>query len=173
MYHNILYENAIKDIQTGEVEKIVSAVKSLRESGKPEAVKNVIEVLRNSQDDSIVKECVRFLNDIKDPKGIDPLMEEINEPSNKPILHHLVSSAWQNDLDYTNYINDFIKVLLHSDYLAAYESFTVIENHLEKLDPETLQQIQAIIEGQITKISKEKQPMVSELSEMISKWPTQ
>jgi hypothetical protein len=163
MYHNILYNEAIKKIETKDTEQVLEGIKGLRESGKPSAVEVVVDVLREFSDEKVQKECACFLNDIKDPQAAGLIVAAMKNPQNKGVLHYIVSSAWQNDLDYSIYLSDFVKVLLFADYLSAFEAFTVIENHLEKTNPETMRLIFNEINQQMDGVQNEKLPMIEGL----------
>ena len=167
MYYNLSYKEAVKRLESKDLNSITEGIKALRGSGKPEAVKLVVDVLRNNGDNGVQNECIKFINDIKDQQAVKYLMECIEDKKNSKILNFLVSCAWQNNLDYTQHLNIFVHILLTKEYLTAYEAFSVIENNVDKLDISDAENIIQIIEKGLTDIDNEKRPMVKDMIETI------
>ena len=167
MYHNIKFKEAVKNIESKNDIKIVEGIKLLRESGKPEAVELITNLLRNEISEEVKKECTKFLNDIKDQFASKYIVEEINKNTDKELLGILVSCAWQNNLDFSEYMETFARIVLQEEYLIAFEAFTVIENNIDRLPADKANHIEDIISKGLKSVNKEKQLMIKELIEVI------
>jgi len=62
-------------------------------------------------------------------------------------LKDLVSSCWENGLDYSLYLSLFIDLLIESELIVAFEAYTVILNMSSKID-------QTIIDKEIDRLEK-------------------
>jgi len=167
MYHTIVYKEAIKKIESKDKNIVIEGIKALRESGKPDAVINIAELLNYHKAVEVQNECIRFLNDIKDQKAVGFLVDMIKKKKNNSVLQHMVSSAWQNNLDYSEHLELFAEIALNEDYIIAYEAFTVIENNIDRADGELADKVQDIISTGLKNAEKEKQPMLDELLHVI------
>lgn len=169
MYHNIVYKEALEKVNSSDEDRIIDGLKALRESGKPESVSVVVGVLNQSESENVDKECFKFFNDIKDQKAANEIVYAIENTANtEKCKQALASAAWQNDLDYSEGLEVFVALVLNEDYLIAYEAFTVIENNIDKVEPQKANEFQNIISEGLANVSEEKKSMVEELLHVIN-----
>lgn len=108
--------------------QIIQAIRSLREEEPFEGVIGLLaETFNGSDDRSVLKAISEFFNDLKDLSARHEIIMEIRKPWNEDTISMLVSSCWQSGLDYSDYIEDMIKIFIEGDYTAAIECMTVIE----------------------------------------------
>jgi nicotinate-nucleotide pyrophosphorylase len=71
---------------------------------------------------------------LKESDAIPLIVEAIQNQKYAPELKELVASCWENGLDYSNYLTLFVDLLIDSDFLVAFEAYTVIVNMTAKID---------------------------------------
>jgi len=62
------------------------------------------------------------------------IAEAIQNQKYAPELKELVASCWGNGLDYSNYLSLFVDLLIDSEFMVAFEAYTVIVNMTAKID---------------------------------------
>jgi len=108
--------------------QIIQAVKSLREEEPFEGAIGLLAGTFNESDDkSVLRTISNFFNDIKDRSVRNEIITEIRKPWNEDTISMLVSSCWQSGLDYSEFMEDMIKIFIEADYSTAIECMTVIE----------------------------------------------
>jgi hypothetical protein len=112
--------------------QIVRAIKSLREEEAFEgAVGLLAETFDTAEDTDVLKSIADFFNDLKDLSARIEVITEIRKPRNDDTISMLVSSCWQSGLDYSDYMEDMLKIFIEGDYFTAVECMTVIEGSVD------------------------------------------
>lgn len=163
----ILLTEIYKKLESKDEIKVLDAIKTLRESGNPASVTKIIQLLKDSKNEDIQKECRKFLNDLRVQDAAPIMVKAINSNENQKILSTLVSSCWQSRLDFAPFIDTFINIALYSDYLTAYEAFTVIETNISSLSGTEITKYSSHLREKIVDVSEEKKPMIKELIHII------
>jgi hypothetical protein len=119
-------------LKKGKVSLISEAIRSLRGE---EPFKGAIELLAEhyniTHDRMNISAIEEFFNDIKYLSARSEIMTEIRKPSYKQsTISMLISSCWQSGLDYSEYVQDIVRVFLEGDYSTAIECMTLIEESL-------------------------------------------
>ena len=171
MKYNLLYKEAIKNIESGKTEKILEGIKVLRESGVPETVNNIADLLLETDNPEIKKNCCSFLNDLKDQKAVPHLVSIIKNKNYESIKQNLVTACWQCNLEFKDYINEFTDLAINSDYITAYEALTVIENNITSISEEESKSSINKIKETILKQKDDKTAMLKELILIIENIP--
>lgn len=173
-----------KNIQLdNEIKKLLELVQQLRKIDNEE-FKAHIEEVRNSSDIQIIPFLVELLAeenfdeekkeviltlimDIKHNDAPKMLVAGIDKLKGTDMLQPYLAALWQNSLSFTPYIDRFVDIVLTSDYLTAYDAFTIIENSCSDATDEAL-------DAAILKLKKgypdeddSKKPMILELIKVI------
>lgn len=121
--------NIIADLGSGDIKKVLTAIKQLRKHGKPEAIFPLLKVLITTQNDDVKQGISAFLVDLKDQQAIAPLIDAIQEKQFEPIKNQLLSVFWQSPLDASEHLLFFVRQAIEGDYLTAMEVFSIIDNY--------------------------------------------
>lgn len=106
----------------------ITGIDKLRTFYWPGSVKLAGQLLLNSKSENVIEELRFFFNDIKEKNAIPEIIELIQSPEYKSVQFHLVSSCWQSGLNYTDFFDVFVEIIISEPYLEAFEAFTVIDN---------------------------------------------
>jgi hypothetical protein len=97
-------------------------------------------------------------------------MDCLNQSRFGKIRREILTSIWNSPLDYSSYLQDFVKIAVEHDYLDTLECLTVIENldgpFEEKSIFESTLYLKDYHEGKYPK-SREKDQLMSELALLI------
>ncbi len=148
------HQNILKGLQSEDSLKVIEMLEKLRISGKASDIPLLIEMLHISQNSEIKSKITGLFDNLKESDAIPLIVEAIQNQKYAPELKELVSSCWENGMDYSKYIALFVDLLIDNDLEVALEAYTVIMNTENKID-------QAIIDQEVEKLEKAL-PSVSE-----------
>jgi len=139
--------NILKGLQSADSLKVIETLEELRVSGKVSDIPVLVEILHLTQNPEIKSMVAELFANLKESDAIPLIIEAIQNQKYAPELKELVSSCWENGLDYSNYLSLFIDLLIDCDFQIAFEAYTVIMNTVSKID-------QAKIDVEIDRLEK-------------------
>ena len=141
------HNNILKALQSADSNVVIDALDELRVSGKTSDIPILVEMLHQSQNQEIKAKIVGIFANLKEKDTVPLMIEAIQNQKYAPELKQLVSSCWENGLNYTNYLSLFVDLLIRHDFLVAFEAYTVITNMETTID-------QAKIDTEIEKLDR-------------------
>ena len=157
----------LKDLWSADDLLVLKTLHRLRSSGNLTYIPDLLNLLGQTNSDPIEKELIRFLSDVKEQGVVPMVVEGLKEPGLKKARVGILSSIWQSGLDYSAYLDLFIRLFLEGDYRVALESFTIIEQSIEHLsEREIADERKLLLEG-LDKVSEEKKPLARELVNLL------
>ncbi len=139
--------NILNGLQSADSLKVIETLEELRISGKVSDIPMLIELLHLTQNPEIKSKITALFANLKESDAIPLITEAIQNQKYAPELKELVSSCWENGLDYSSYIAVFVDLLIQSDFRIAFEAYTVIMNIENRID-------QAKIDLEINRLEK-------------------
>ncbi|QZE13055.1 hypothetical protein K4L44_10685 [Halosquirtibacter laminarini] len=154
-------------LQSGHQERIAEAIAMLREHGDSSFLPEVIGVLNSTNDSLVVRSILGLFADIKHTKAIPYIIEAIKQAPNADVQKDLVSICWENGMDFCPHISVFVDLVLHKEFLVAFEAFTVIENMEGIVDDSKKKDLVDLIESAIPDTTPEKEGLLLDLVQII------
>ena len=136
----------LKNIQSGEPDRIAEAVKEIKENGNLSMAQTLLENLNRIPDAHTVTLVVDLLADIKENAFREILITRIQAETKPETKAELLRIAWESSLDYSGYLPVFLEILKADDFTVAFEASTVIENMVCNLTAEQHRQLHEYIE---------------------------
>lgn len=118
----------LEDLKTGNELKITAALKALQINGDASILSSLADLLMTDLSGKNKQETLGFLSSLNDSSGIDGMIELIKEPKYLPIRQELLSTIWNNKLDYSYYLPEFVEIAADGNFMEALECLTIIEN---------------------------------------------
>lgn len=141
------HNNILNALQSADSIVVIEALEELRVSGKTSDIPILVEMLHQSKNQDIKAKIAGIFANLKEKDTVPLLIEAIQNQKYAPELKLLVSSCWENGLNYTNYLSLFVDLLIRHDFLVAFEAYTVITNMETTID-------QAKIDTEIEKLDQ-------------------
>lgn len=116
------------DIKTGDQEKITGALKSLRVHGNSSVLPLLLETWQRGVTDKNENEIIEFLSELKHSDSVYPIMNVLNDGKFEEIHQKLLTTIWNTNIDYSEHLEDFVKIAVKGDFMVALECLTIIEN---------------------------------------------
>lgn len=155
--------DCLKILQSGSDEQILQALKECRITGSDLLIRELMLLLDRTHNPLIHNEVVGILNDLNNQSSAEELMRHLPSFRTHTIFPDLIGACWQNNLDYSAYIDFFIEIVMEGDYAASIEAFTVVENNITLLDNLTRDFLAQKIQTAKAVISPDKFRLVDEL----------
>ena len=127
-------KDILKGLESADSLKVIGTLEELRVSGKVSDIPLLIELLHLSSVPEIKSKITELFANLKESDAIPLIAEAIQNQKYAPELKELVASCWGNGLDYSNYLSLFVDLLIDSEFMVAFEAYTVIVNMTAKID---------------------------------------
>lgn len=131
---------------------MISALDEIKTKGNVAYLPLLFGILKSNPEEQVEKEILGILGTIKTQDAVPVMAEALQSDEFRPIRKKLTTACWQNGLDYKNYLQVFIELVINEDWETGFEAFTVIEN-MEKfpeqdvIDRSVLQIKDALVEA--------------------------
>ena len=122
------FNNIIKDLQGNDTQKVLTAIKQLRKSGKPEAIEPLLDVYLVNKDSEVQQAITELLFDLKAENTTQAIINAIENDKYFSIKAFLISIFWQSGLDASNHLSYLVQEAVNGDFNVCLEALTVIEN---------------------------------------------
>jgi hypothetical protein len=156
----------IKNLRSEKTSLILDTLKYIINKGNKVILSEVIDLLYRTKDTIVRNETLKILENLKDQESAPVIMSSIENPDYKDILVILLASCWKNGLNFSNYITNFVEIFIQSDFLLAFEIFTVIDT-FEFIDPLLAKTCLLRLESSIEDITEDKDALYYELIDII------
>ena len=97
---------------------------------------------------------------LKESDTIPLIIEGIRNQKYAPELKSLISSCWENGLDYSKYIPLFVDLLIDNEFDVAFEAYTVIMNTESQMNTEIIDQEIERMEKVLATVSEQKRQLL-------------
>lgn len=173
-----------KNIQLdAQIKKIVELVQQLRKIDSEE-FKEHLDQVRESSDIQIIPYLVELLAeenfeeskkvailelvmDIKHPEAAKLLVDGVRYLRGSAELQPYLAALWQNSLSFADDLELFVDIVLTTDYLTAYDAFTIIENSAGDAGVQAISRSIETLNREMDAQDESKRPMVKELVKVL------
>lgn len=131
-------------LRSGEPEVVDAAVRELREKGDLEVA---AALLRELGEGRLATTVSNLLADVRDSRFRALLMERLEASQDAGERCALMRIVWESALDYSAYLEVFLRLLEEEDFAVAFEASTVIENMVHHLSAEQRERLHGVIHG--------------------------
>ncbi|WP_167609161.1 HEAT repeat domain-containing protein [Maribellus sediminis] len=149
-------------------ETVISAIKSLQESGNSSYLPILFELLSAQPESEVKAEILKLLGMVKDKETIPVFIDVLQNEKFHLIRKDITTVCWQNGLDFSAYFEVFTNLVINEEWEVAFEAFTVIENLETFPSEEQLKPIKLKIARALKSAGEQKQYFLEELLKMSS-----
>lgn len=157
----------IKKLKTGREDVILQSLRDLRDAGNNKILPEIMTLLKGRYSNEIEQAVFRILNDLNEQSSAETVMENLPDYEEEECFHQLISSCWQNGLDYSQHLAYFIDIALKKDFNSSFEALTVIEENVNQLEDDERESLVSKIELAKSNVSIEKRSLLKELQSIV------
>lgn len=132
---------------SADTKVVLGAINSIKQKGNKLYLPILFDILNAHPEQEIEKEIKNLLATVKDKDVVTSFVDALGEKKYKPIWKTILTTCWQNGLDFSESTPVFIDLIIQEEWEIAFESFTIIDN-LEFLPS------QEVIDLSVEKIKK-------------------
>ncbi|MEN8116288.1 MAG: HEAT repeat domain-containing protein [Bacteroidota bacterium] len=147
-------------------EVVISAIQKIKDKGNKEYLPMLFELLLAGPEMEVRKEILKLLGTIKDKETIPAYIEALQNVKFKEVKKEILTTCWQNGLDFSEYLDVFVDIVIDCDWEIAFEAFTVIENQNYFPPEEELRNIKLKIAGVLKTADEQKRYFLEEILKM-------
>lgn len=158
------YRELEEILKKGNTILVAKTVKSLRGEEPFEGAIGLLARYYDRSAEKADKNVIEdFFNDIKYQAVRPEIIAEIRKPYKPDTINMLIASCWQSGLNYSEYIEDIVRIFLEGDYATAIECMTLIEESVKSNTTEERQRVIKIIENSPAAFTQERDSLTREL----------
>lgn len=154
---------------SSNTENVLSAIKKLDDSGNKDYLPLLFQLLSSNTETQISEAICKLLGRVKDKNTIPVFISALENEKYKNARKEIVSACWQNGLDFSDYIEKFIDLIIAEDWEIAFEAFTVVDNLNNTPSDDTLKDINIKISAALDNNDKQKTYLLKEVQNFLSK----
>lgn len=118
----------ISQLQDANETVVVQAIQTLEAEGNEHVIAPLFACYQSAKSDKIIDKIQTFFNNLSDSSATPEVIELLRGELTGEERLMLLGSCWQNKLDFTAYLPDFVAMATEGTFLEAFECLTVIEN---------------------------------------------
>lgn len=131
-------QDILKQLANGDMEVVKSAIEQIKQEGDISIASELLDILLQSQDTAVITNITSLLSDVKDSNFKTILMDKLINATNNTGKANLLRICWESAIDFSEYLDVFVDMLLNDDFITALEASTVIENLEGKIPEEKI-----------------------------------
>ena len=141
-------QDILKKLGSNDIELVTEAIEQIKTEGDLSIVPELLDILLQCKEPVIITHITSLLSDIKDSGFKTILMEKLIQAANNSEKPNLLRICWESAIDFSEYMDIFLDILLKDDFISALEASTVIENLSDNLSEvkikEAIERIKAL-----------------------------
>jgi len=116
-------------------QSVLTAIRKIKNQGNKLYIPLLFDLLCSNPEKEIEDEIKDLLATVKDKTAIESYVQALQNKKYKSIWKIVLTSCWQNGLDFSDFTPIFTELIINEDWDIAFEAFTIIDN-LEFLPPQ-------------------------------------
>jgi hypothetical protein len=141
------HNTILKGLNSANQDIVLDAIDALRASGRTSDIPLLLDLLLQSRNPEVKAKITGLFANLKEKETIPMIINAIQDQKYEAVQKQLISSCWENGLDYTPYLSVFVDLLIEKEFIIAFEAYTVITNMEKGID-------QRLIDVEIEKLDK-------------------
>ena len=121
-------EQVKKNLFSANTEVVISAIETIERKGNKLYLPMIFDLLNSFPEPEIEVEIMNLLGTVKDKETVNSFIRAIEDDKYKGIRKSILTTCWQNGLDFSTFLPVFIDLIIHESWEIAFEAFTVIDN---------------------------------------------
>lgn len=156
-----------KSLKSNDITEVLSSLNQIRVSGDSKIIFNILDLLISNPPIEISKAIIELLNEVKNQSVAEIIVKALEEERFIPIRKELIASCWSSGLDYSKYLNFFVDIFISSDFIIAFEAFTLIETFDNQISKEIIDPLIDKLKGNMNSMPDSKKSLLHELVHLL------
>ena len=149
---------------------VIKAIETIREAGNIKDLENLAKKYSETDSEEIKTLIFNVFADLKIQEAANTVVDLIKSVGDADTVKMLVSSCWQSRLDYADYFETFIDLVISAPFEISFDAFTVLENFENKIQEERKAELIDYVKSNIAKSTDDNKTFATELINIIEKY---
>ena len=161
---------ANEDIFSKSDDIVIKTIETIRESGNIKDLENLAKKYSETDSEEIKTLIFNVFADLKTQEATNTIVDLIKKSNDADTVKMLVSSCWQSRLDYADYFETFIDLVISAPFEISFDAFTLLENFENKISEERKIELINYVKNNIAKSADDNKTFAAELINIIEKY---
>lgn len=159
----------LKELTSDSIAKVKTALDTLELIGNESIIYPILRLLNPTEDhDDKNQLLIEFLCTIKDSAIKETIINSLSEEEFKSIRSKILSVIWNSPLDFSEYLDFFVRIAIEGTFMESVECLTILENLEGPFEEEQLMEAQVILSGlKEIKFDHQKSTIISEIALLV------
>ena len=118
----------LNQLQKADSKAQIQAIKDLKIHGNQTAIEPLVRCYVESTNNVVKSEIENLLNTLKVNDVQEAVIDCLSNPEFETAYQMILSSIWNSNLDYSDYLNEIVETAVNGDFMMAMECLTIFEN---------------------------------------------
>ncbi len=161
-------QEALAALKGKDSTKIIEGLTFVREQGDNELLELALIVFRDTNDNDIKSEVINLINDLRNKDCKPVIIKALTDDSFSAVCKYIISSCWQNSIDFSDNIMLFIDMFATCDFETGIEIFSVVDDSFDEISADERDRISEKLNNMLPGISdSNKRSLLVELQKLI------
>jgi hypothetical protein len=157
-----------ENLFSANTDTVIAAIKEIKNRGNKLYIPILFDQLTSIPEREVENEIIDLLATVKNKDVIESYVSALTNEKYKSIKKTILTTCWQNGMDYSNYLPIFVDIIINDNWEVAFEAFTIIDN-LEFLpEKEIIESSVIIIEDALKTADEQKTYLLQEVLKTIT-----
>jgi hypothetical protein len=158
----------LQDLRDNSISKTKAALEALQTLGEASILRDIILSINiNEQYSEKNNLIIEFLSSLKDTTCREEIINILEDSSMQQYRQIVLSTIWNSPIDYSEYIDLFVKIACEGDLIEVLDCLTIIENMEGPFEEEQIMEAKLIIANYTDNkqdILPQKEQLISEIA---------
>lgn len=162
----------LSELKSDNITKIKTSLDALELIGNETVIFPILRILYPTEDHNEKNQLlIEFLCTVKDSNAKESLINALSEDEFTTIRSKILSVIWNSPLDFSEYLDYFVRLAVEGSFMESLECLTILENLEGPFEEEQLMEAQVILSSlKEQKFDKQKSTIVSEIALLVKSY---
>jgi len=162
-------DTLLKELTSDSIAKVKTALDTLELIGNESIIYPMLRLLNPTEEhDDKNQLLLEFLCTIKDSAIKETIINSLSEEEFKSIRSKILSVIWNSPLDFSEYLDFFVRIAIEGTFMESVECLTILENLEGPFEEEQLMEAQVILSGlKEIQFDHQKSTIISEIALLV------
>lgn len=149
---------------------VLKTIGEIRDDGSNELLRDLAKLLCSTKNKEIKESIYNLFCDLKNQSSVEKLITFLNSEELKKAKKTLLSACWQTRLDFSDYLELFIDIVIKDPFEYSFEAFTVIENMESKVTRERKNELIEYTKSKISGVKDQNLDLAHDIIPIIERY---
>jgi hypothetical protein len=146
---------------------VIAAIEEIQNAGNADFLYPLLQLLKRNDNQKVERKVKAVFFDLKTNTAVPYIIDAIKSEESSIIRQFLVTSCWNNGLDYSEHLELFVDLFINENFEIAFDAFTVIENMIGFAENEVINKQIDKLKHSSGKISQDKRQLLIDLIQIL------